>query len=194
MVVDVEVERIVVKLRSRLGGHSSALPGLVGHTGELLLRRPRSHPASQLGGQVRRENRPLEQVSDEHDRGDGQRGRGQPARRALVGPHLDDVSSFGIGAAEQVGEDRHLHAQCQSVIDRILMLGALEDRQPRDHVAVMEDAEPGPTNALKMKAQQKPTTSPTISRVSGLLLPAGHPNRALNRRPSGAPITAGNTK
>lgn len=45
-------------------------------------------------------------------------------------------------------------------------------------------------NALKTKAQQKPTTNPTVSRVMGPRVP----NRVLNRCPTAAPIVAGNTK
>jgi len=44
---------------------------------------------------------------------------------------------------EQVGEDHHLDAHGQRVVQRILMFGSLEYRESWDHVAVIEVAKVG---------------------------------------------------
>ena len=61
----------------------------------------------------------------------------------LVGEHLDDVAALQIRPAEKVGEDHHLHAHRDGVIDRVLVQSPLEESQSRDHVGVVEDTEPG---------------------------------------------------
>src|SRR5581483_3146386 len=120
-----------------------ALPGLVRNTRKQRDRRARGHPPRQLGYQMRCEDGAVENVSDDDDRDDGQHRRPKTARRPLLGPHLDDVPAFGICAAEKIGEDHHLHAHRQGVVDGVLVAGPLPQPQAGNHVPVMEDAEPG---------------------------------------------------
>ena len=88
-----------------------------------------------------RENRAVEHVSDDDHSDDGHDCRLNTGLRHLVRPHLDDVASLRIRAAQEVGEDHHLHAHRDGVIDRVLVQGPLEQAQARDHVGVVEDAE-----------------------------------------------------
>ena len=44
----------------------------------------------------------------------------------LLSAHdVDDGASFGIRSSEDVGEDHHLHAHREGVIERVLVLGPL---------------------------------------------------------------------
>jgi hypothetical protein len=74
--------------------NSCALLRLVRYAWEQLARRPRGHPTAQLRNEMGRENRAIEHISDHHDSDDGHDRRLKTTRRPLVGPHLDDISSF----------------------------------------------------------------------------------------------------
>ena len=63
--------------------------------------------------------------------------------RHLVRPHLDDVAALRIRPAQQVGEDHHLYAHRDGVVDRVLVQSPLEQSQSGNDVGVVEDSEPG---------------------------------------------------
>ena len=104
--------------------------GLIRDAREQLARRPRGYQSTELGNEVGRENGTVEQVSDDDNSDNGQECRLKTGPGDLIRPHLDDISTFGIRSPEQVGEDHHLHAHRQRVIDRVLVLGPLEQARP----------------------------------------------------------------
>ena len=69
----------------------------------------------------------------------------------MVAFHVHGPTAGGriVRPSEQVGEDHHLHAHRQGVVERVLVRGPLKYRQPGDHIAVVENPEPRPQNRVE---------------------------------------------
>ena len=169
---------------------SGALRRLVRHAWKQWRRRPSGHLTVQLRHEMRCKDRAVEQVCDHDDTDDGQDGRPNRARRTAVGPHFDDGASFGIGSSEDVGEDHHHHAHGEGVVERVLVFGPLPQRQPGDHAAVVEDAEPCSQDPVEQEGPEEADDEPDTEKGGR---PAPVEPRA-QPSPSAAPTSAGVTK